>query len=252
MRPTPLPPPQGVPAISTPTSRDQPPPEVFSDQLLSHLATARPPPDKDRAPSGNRRPQPGPLPPFPPAGFVQVRRRLLLDIRACLGHRLCHGLHGRLLQVRNGAQTQQEAKQLLPNTLGGAFGQVIRPRAQGCDRLHPGPKAPSGNPSWQFGPGRCATDRAYQALQLIFGDQERHGRNLGHLMLPGLGLVPLQGVLATGAALGLDRDHQIDCLYRQHGPCLSLVARLSAGSTSTGLAARPFPSGLRRIARWRP
>ena len=66
-----------------------------------------------------------------------------------------------------------------------------------------------------------------------------------------LWIIPTQRMMAAKTPHRLDRDHHIHRLHRQHGPRLSLVAGLPTGPAPTGLAARPFPSGLGWIARGR-
>ena len=118
------------------------PPEPFPQELLRHLATARPPHHKDRHPGGDHRPQPGPLPPLAPARFVHICRRLGLHIGPRLGHRLGYGLDRRVLQVRDRPHAQRDAEQILQDALGGPLGHVIRPRTPRRDGLHPRPEAP--------------------------------------------------------------------------------------------------------------
>jgi len=50
----------------------------------------------------------------------------------------------------------------------------------------------------------------------------------------GLGIFPLQGLLAAQAPHGLDRDDDIDLLNRQQRPHLPLMTGLPARSTPTG------------------
>ncbi len=51
----------------------------------------------------------------------------------------------------------------------------------------------------------------------------------------GLGLLPVQGVLAAGTALGLDGDDAIDLFDRHQCPRLLRMSRLPAGPTPTAV-----------------
>ena len=86
-------------------------------------------------------------------------------------------------------------------------------------------------------------------MQLILGHDRLHGRDLGHLMPLGLGIFPLQRVLAVVTALRLDGDHDVHLLHRHQCPGLPCMAGLSPGPTPRGLAPRPLAQGLGWVAR---
>lgn len=238
--------------VRTPTICDQPSPKALPKEFFGNLDATRQPHHKDRDPGGGSRPQPRPLLPFPPPGFVHVRRGQGLYVGPSFGHRGGDRLDGGLLQIRNGPQAHREAKQLLQDALGRAFGQKIRACAQGDDGLRPRTKFPGGDPRRHFHTGRFATHRADQKMLLIFGDQLSHWRDLGHLVALGLEILTAHRVLAMLASLRLDGNHHVHLFDRHPCSCLSLVTRLSAWPAPTGPTAWPFPSRLRGIARGRP
>ena len=79
-----------------------------------------------------------------------------------------------------------------------------------------------------------------------------HRRDLRALLSVRLRLVPPQRVLAAGALRGLDWAHHIHRLHGSQRLCPPCVAGLAPRAPPTGLAAWPFPGGLRQIARRRP
>ena len=252
MSPAELAPPGRIPAGPTPAVRDQPPPEPFSQECLRDLATARPPHHKDRHPGRDRRPQPRAVLPFTPSGLLQRRHRWLWDSAPGRRHRRRHCLSRRLLQVRQGAQTHRPPKQILQDALGGAFGQMVRSRAQGRDRLHTWATCPRGQSRRPLAPAQLSTGRADHAMPLIRGDHRLGRWDLGDVRPLGLGIVPPQGLLAAPAPCWLDRDDDIDLLNRPQRPRPPRMTGLPTRSTPTGLAARAFPDRRRRIARRRP
>ena len=145
------------------------PPQPLSQRCLGDRATARAPYHKDRDPRGDRRPQPGARQSFRHR-LIQMRHRLLLDIapRFRYGDRYCP--HRGLLQVHQGSQTHRHLKQILQEALGGPSRQMIRPRAQGRDRLHARAKSPRRHSWEQLSPAQLSAGGADQAMQLILGD----------------------------------------------------------------------------------
>lgn len=156
---------------------------------------------------------------------------------------------GGLLPVGERAHTQRHVKHLLQDALGRGCGEMLRPRTPRGDRLHPRADSPSWDARRHRGPGRIATYRAGQAVQRICRHPRLHRWPLGDLLSVRLRIFPTPRVLATGAPRGLDRDPHSHCLHRSQGPGLPLVAGLPTRAAPTGLAARPFPGGLLRIAR---
>src|SRR5207245_2266112 len=76
--------------------------------------------------------------------------------------------------------------------------------------------------------------RADQTVPLILRHDRLDGGQLGHLMPEWLGILALQGVVAAGALLGLDRHHGVHMLDGDACPCLSRMARLSPALATTG------------------
>ena len=99
-----------VPGVGTPAIRHQIAPDPLTQEFLDPLGTARQPDDKDGSARGGGRLQPGPLPAFTPARLVQIRGRLRLARGPCLGDWVSHGLDRRLLQVRDCAEADDDAK----------------------------------------------------------------------------------------------------------------------------------------------
>ena len=252
MRPAELSTPRGLPVVRTPALRDQPSPTALTQELPGHLPTARPPHDTPGDRGRDRRPQPGTRPPFAPSGFVQVRRRLLLDIAPCFRHGLGHRLRGRLLQARERTQTARHANEICPDALRGALGQMIGARAPRGDGLPPWAKLPAGHSHRPLGSRGLPPNWADQPLPLILGDARLHGWDLGDLLPLGLAIFSRPGVLTTGAARGLDGDDHRHPLDRDQRAGVPLVAGLPAGPTPTGLVPWAPAEGLRRIARRRP
>ena len=102
-----------IPVIRTQPIGDQPPPKVLPQEFLGGLPTARQPHHKNRDPGRDRGPQPRALLSLAPPGFVQVGRRLLLDVASGFRHGLSHRLRGRPFQVRQCIQTDRHAKQIV-------------------------------------------------------------------------------------------------------------------------------------------
>jgi hypothetical protein len=247
--PTQLPPPARIPARRTPAIRHQPTPERLSQELLRHLGPARPPPHKDRDVSSNRGPQPGPLRPFAPACFIHVGRGLPLHRGLRLHHRLRDRLDCSGLQLRDRPHAQRGAVQILPAALGGPLRQMIRPRAQGRERLHPRAEAPRRHTRGQRRSRRCTTGRAYHPMDRLLRNDRMHWRNLSALMPLRLRICARQWLLAPPAPLGLDGAPSVHFFDRHPDPCLPLVSWLPTGPAPRGWAPRPVRHSLRRIAR---
>jgi hypothetical protein len=249
MGPAELAPPSGRPIVPTPAVCDPPAPQSFSPECLGHLAAARQPDHTDRDPGRDRRPQPRPVWSCTPPRFIQMCHRLLLDIAPRCRYGCRHRLHRGLLQVHHGSQTHRHPKQIRQEALGGPSRQLIRPRAQGRDRLHARAQSPRRHSWGQLGPGQLPTGGADQAMPRILGDDRRGRWELGDLLSLGRGIFPLQGLVTVHAQRWLDRADAIDLFHRQQRPCLPLMTGLPARSTPPGRAARTCADRLWRSAR---
>jgi hypothetical protein len=253
MRPAHLPSPRRVPGVATPAIAHQPPPEALPQACLGHLAPARRADHTPADPLRHRGPQPRTLLAFPPAGRIQVCRqvcrRWLWDIRSGLRHGLGHRLPRRVLQVGERPQPHLHPTQVLQGARRGPFRQRIGPGAQGRARLDPRADPPRRYPSGHVRAGLRTTGRTDQTVPRIRGHAGLYGRDLGHLLPLGRGILPLQRVLAVVTALRRDGDHDVHLLHRPQPPRLPCMAGLSARATPRGLAPRPFAQGLGRVAR---
>jgi hypothetical protein len=153
MGPAALAPPGGIPMVPTPAVCDQPPPPSVSQAFLGHLAAARPPYDKDRAPGRDRRPQPRLGWPFTLPCVIQMRHRWLLAIAPGCRSRCRPRRHRGRRHVHHGAQTPRHPPPLFPAALGRPSRQLRRPRAPGRERLHARATSPRRHSWGQLGPG---------------------------------------------------------------------------------------------------
>ena len=251
MRPADLPPPGGIPGVGAPAVCDQDAAEPFSQHLLCDLGPTRQTHREDRDPRGHRDPQPGACSPLAPPCLVQVGHGLRADIGLGLGHRGRHGLHGRLLQMRDRPQAHGNAKQVGHDLLGRALRQAIRTRAQRYDSLHAWPKASRWYPEREGGSRGGPTGGAHKAVQLILGDYRLHRGQFGHLMPLRLAILAGQGVPTARAVCGLNREHRLHVFQRHQRPGLAVVPWLPPRLAATGRAALPWSTRHRGITRRR-
>jgi hypothetical protein len=115
-------------------------------------------------------------------------------------------LHGHLFQVCDRLQTHGKAKQIVHDTLCRLLRQLMGAGAQRGDRLHAWTKLSRGHLSRPRLPCHLTTGRADYAVQLMLSDARSDRWQYGHLMPLGLGICPIQRVVAVLALRGLERE----------------------------------------------
>src|SRR5712692_10291262 len=126
---------------------------------------------------------------------------------------------------------------------------MIETGQQRRDRYDPRAEIPAGDSRRQCGPGHGSAVLAEERMKLVFRDDRFNGRQIGHLMAQGLGILPLERASTVLAALGFERDHLVDALWRHKIPLMLRVLGLAAG-LATGRDARRLERDRRRITRW--
>src|SRR5687768_4580689 len=246
MRPTQLPPPDGVPVVTTVAVRHQDAAEGLTQQLTSHRATPRQPYHKHRYQTRHRHPQPGPLASLAPTRLIEVCHPLIFDIVTGFGHRLGEHLGRDLFGLADRAHTHRHTKEIIHHPSRGALGQAIRPRTERHGGMDAGAIGATGNPLWPGRPRRLAAGWATQLMPLILGHHRLDGRNLQDLMTKRRRIISCEAGVAAGALIRLEHHYLIDLFYRDQGARMTSVARLAATTT---LTARAFgPCTLWRIA----
>ena len=201
---------------------------VVAEQLIDDLPTAAPANGEYRDPSCDHHPQPSPEATLPPAGLVEVDRRLLANVSP----RGFDGLGDRrrylLFQLADRARTQVHAEGVGQQRDDVALAQAVGARQQTDPGLHTGPEGPARHTLRPGRFGQSVAMPAAQGMELILDDLGSHRRDHDLLVTQRMGIVAAQRLTASAARARLDRHQLVHLLHRHQRATVAFVTRLTS------------------------
>ena len=201
---------------------------VVAEQLIDDLPTAASANGEYRDPSCDHHPQPSPEATLPPAGLVEVDRRLLANVSPRgfdgLGDRRRH----LLFQLADRARTQVHAEGVGQQRDDVALAQAVGARQQTDPGLHTGPEGPARHTLRPGRFGQSVAMPAAQGMELILDDLGSHRRYHDLLVTQRMGIVAAQRLTASAARARLDRHQLVHLLHRHQRATVAFVTRLTS------------------------
>ena len=226
---------------------------VVSQELTGHLAVAARTDGKYGDQIGGHGPQPGVFARFAPAGLIDMHRRLLPHVVACVFDRSRQRLGHMLFQLADRADGQIEAERVGEQGDDVALAHPVGARQQTDPGLHTRTKAAAWHRLGPVGFGEHVAARTAQGVHLVLGDLRSYRRDLEHLAALRMGIVAAQGVAALSARGGLDRHQRVHLLHRQQRSPMPLVPGLCPWRAARRALAATRRRGARlfALAGWR-